>query len=551
MNAIIGMSEILESESLNDRQMSYIRDIGTSAQSLLGIINDILDMSKIESGKLELCPVDFCLLQMLDNVASMFRFIANKKEIEFVFECAENVPHYIHADDIRLKQVLVNICGNAIKFTRKGYVKLSVRKAGKNLVIEVSDSGIGIRKESIPKLFNAYEQTDKIKNRDVVGTGLGLSISKSFIEMMGGEIDVESEYGHGSVFTITIPFVRVKVAQKPKPSDKIGSVSKIKKSLSAPDAKVLVTDDNEFNLKVSRGLLSLMDINADTADSGQAAIDLVKAVDYDVVFMDHMMPDMDGIETVAKIRALGGKFTKLPIIALTANAVFGAKEMFFRNGFNDFISKPINSDELSRLLQEWLPHDKVSLVVKDDKEPKPAAAEPELVRFFNARLIGECEKMTTLLRKGNIAGFAIAIHAMKSSLAIIGESALSSVAGELEASAKKDELRHCRGYFAKFEVRLRELHERLNVVHPPPTAPDDSGAKLQGESTTLAKLVKDAISAANDFDSDAATEHIKALLEFDFGAAVTTSLNAALTAFEDFDFDTAIEILKNIGGKKS
>jgi CheY-like chemotaxis protein len=350
MNAIIGMSEILESETLNERQMSYVKDISSSSHSLLGIINDILDMSKIEAGKLELNHVDYCLLQLLDNVASMFIYIANKKGIRFTFEPSKNIPHYLYGDDIRLKQVLVNICGNAVKFTQKGYVKLSASASHGKLIIEIEDNGMGIREEEIPYLFNAYERADKNKTRDIAGTGLGLSISKSFIEMMDGEISVESVYGQGSTFTIKIPIVKARCNPEKRRKDKH---SKIEQTISAPTARVLVTDDNEFNLKVSSGLLELMDIKAETASSGFDAIKLIKQNDYDVVFMDHMMP------ATRIIRAMPEeKYQKLPIVALTANVVGDVREMFLESGMNDFLSKPLEHKEIERVLREWLPQEK-------------------------------------------------------------------------------------------------------------------------------------------------------------------------------------------------
>ena len=273
MNAIIGMSEILEHERLDDRQMNFVKDINTSAHSLLDIINDILDMSKIEAGKLDLNPVDYDFYQFINNIAMMFIHIVENRGIEFRFEKTGAIPTHLYGDDIRLRQIITNICGNAVKFTEKGYVKLSVTSKEDMLVIKVEDTGMGIRKDDLPKLFNAFEQVDKMKNRRIVGAGLGLTISKSLVDMMGGEITVESEYGHGTAFTVTIPIILGDVANI-KPEKSRASIT-----LRAPDAKILVTDDNEFNLKVASGLLHLMDIQAETADSGFKAIELIKEND--------------------------------------------------------------------------------------------------------------------------------------------------------------------------------------------------------------------------------------------------------------------------------
>ncbi|MCL2689992.1 MAG: transporter substrate-binding domain-containing protein, partial [Chitinispirillia bacterium] len=368
MNAIIGMSEILGHEKLSALQKNYVNDISASAKSLLGIINDILDMSKIEAGKLELNPVDYNFNQFMDNMVSMFTHVAKNKGLEFKVDVADKLPDYLYGDDLRLRQSLTNICANAVKFTQKGHVKLSVSTREQTLLFKIEDTGSGIRKEDLPKLFKAFEQVDKTKNRNVTGTGLGLSICKSFVEMMGGEVTVESEYGHGTAFTVAIPVVM----GNPENIQYDKNVN-IEQNLSAPEAKILVTDDNEFNLKVASGLLGLMDIKTETADSGFKAIELVKQNDYDIVFMDQMMPEMDGIQTVQEIRKLGGKYEKLIIVALTANAVKGAREMFAENGFNDFISKPIDANELRGIIKKHLPPEKIQTDVK----PKSAQTDSE------------------------------------------------------------------------------------------------------------------------------------------------------------------------------
>jgi signal transduction histidine kinase/DNA-binding response OmpR family regulator len=281
MNAIIGMGELLLHEQLSDIQKGYVSDIVVSANALLGIINDILDFSKIESGKLELNPVDYSLKAFIEHIKSMFVYITEKKGLEFRLECGEALPEIIYGDDLRLRQALTNIIGNAVKFTEKGHVLLKITETDGSLVFEIKDTGIGIRKDDLPKLFHAFEQVDKSKNRNVVGTGLGLTISKSFVEMMGGKITLESEYGQGTVFTIIVPFVSGSKEQLERKTETYE-----KYSVSARGANVLVVDDNEFNLKVACGLLNLMDIEAETADSGLKAIEMISKKDYDIVFMD-------------------------------------------------------------------------------------------------------------------------------------------------------------------------------------------------------------------------------------------------------------------------
>jgi signal transduction histidine kinase len=267
MNAIIGMSDILMRSSLSKRDTECVNDINESAHSLLSIINDILDLSKIESGKMSLNPVHYDFPSMMDNVVSMFTYVAKKKGLEFRFETEHELPKYLYGDDVRLRQMLVNICGNAVKFTENGFVRLRYACNDSIMAFEIQDTGVGITKEDIPNLFKDFEQSATSKNRYITGSGLGLAISKRFAEMMGGNIVLESEYGKGSCFKITIPLI-------------IGDSSKAvandewyeEKSIQINNASILVVDDNEFNLKVAHGLLSLYGIDADTAGSGKKAI---------------------------------------------------------------------------------------------------------------------------------------------------------------------------------------------------------------------------------------------------------------------------------------
>jgi signal transduction histidine kinase/CheY-like chemotaxis protein/HPt (histidine-containing phosphotransfer) domain-containing protein len=578
MNAIIGMGELLEHEPLNERQAEYVNDIVTSAKSLLGIINDILDFSKIETGKLELNPVDYDFEAMVENIKSMFEYIAHKKGLEFRLERGNNLPDYLYGDDIRLRQTLINILGNAVKFTEKGRVTLRINNVNNSLMFEIRDTGIGIRSEDMPSLFTAFSQVDKSKNRNVVGTGLGLVISKSFAEMMGGNIMLESEYGHGTVFTVMIPVVAGN-------KERIESRKAVKESnnIYAPEAKILVVDDNEFNLKVAGGLLRLQGIEAETVDSGFKAIEKITANDYDIVFMDHMMPEMDGIETTAKIRDMGNsdkKYEDLTVIALTANAVFGAKEMFLANGFNDFISKPIDSGELVRILKDWLPPEKVTEAVPGQNAPgMPNAMQGEKnklltdlkkikelntkiglervsgvadmyfdsIKFFNKKLFAECTKMSEALGGKDAKSFAITVHAIKSALSTIGAMELSEMAQKLETAAKNDNTDYCAEYYPPLEEKLHNLHEKLALVFNAEADSNQSAEnRTAGDETLLRETVEKAIAAADDFDSDLGIEILEEAVKYDFNEEANGLLNAALSAFNDFDCGDALEKLRLI-----
>ncbi|MCL1807184.1 MAG: ATP-binding protein [Oscillospiraceae bacterium] len=483
MNAIIGMAELLMKEELTGRQQEYVDSINTSSHALLGIINDILDFSKIEAGKLELIPVDYNLPMFISHCSSMFQYMAKKKGLEFRFKEEGLIPGCVFGDDVRLRQVLVNLCGNAVKFTQKGFIKFTAATNDHSLSFSIQDTGMGIRKEDFSGLFELYTQADETKNRNIVGTGLGLSISKAFIEMMGGTITVESEYGEGTVFTVTVPMVLGNAENVILQTQKEKSGG----GFSAPGAKILVVDDNEINLKVAVGLLNLYNIQADTALSGKEAIRMVREKDYHIVFMDHMMPEMNGIEATAEIRALGGVFQKLIIIAFTANAILGVKEMLLANGFNGFVSKPINSGELSDVLKEWLPPELIQSPQKQSEPPPPpqtpldhirAIAEInveaglsyfsgnddlyiETLAYFCDSITKNCNTAETLLQSRDLKNFAVNIHGMKSALATIGAMGLSGGAFELEKASKAENLSFCQDNTPEFIEMVRALRDKL------------------------------------------------------------------------------------------
>jgi len=566
MNAIIGMAELLTYEQLNPRQIEYVNDITTSAKSLLDIINDILDLSKIEAGRLELNPVHYDFPAMICSVANMFEYVADKKGLEFHVNISKELPRYLYGDDVRLRQVLVNICGNAIKFTDKGFVELNIDQDADELIIKISDTGMGIKEADKARLFSAFEQakTDQIRTQE--GTGLGLPISKSFVELMGGKIKLDSEYGKGSTFLITIPIV-------PGDESEIKYIQKISDipQVFAPEARILIVDDNEFNLKVAYGLLKLHDIDALTVSSGKAAIMAIKNEDFDLVFMDHMMPGMDGIEATSIIRKLGGKYIDLPIIALTANAIRGAKEMFLANGFHDFIAKPIDSLELNEKIKKWLPPEKVTICEIDDSienifktSDNEAGIDDiidgiaaltdinidvglsrfsgikymyaEAVEVFIKKLPHDLDKLTNHLENQDIHHFAIDIHAIKSVLSTIGAMKLSETAFRMENSAKNEDLTYCERAFPAFKKKLIKLHKQLNKIMP---EEEEVKEKEPGTQEMWDEHMGLALQAADNFDMDTGIKLLKELMNYDFGETDNEILRASLVALEEFDVDGA------------
>jgi len=535
MNSIMGMAELLEHEQLNDRQMRFVKDISASAQSLLGIINDILDMSKIEAGKLELNPVDYSLRQLADNAASMFTYIASNKGLEFTVETADDLPDCLYGDDVRLRQILTNICGNAIKFTERGFVKLTITTNDGMLLFKVEDSGMGIRNEDLPKLFKIFEQVDKAKNRNLMGTGLGLSISRSFVKMMGGEITVESEYGQGTVFTIVIPIVKGNEENVRK--EKMDSVEQL---LSAPEARVLVTDDNELNLKVASGLLSLMDINAETANSGLKAINLIKRNDYDIVFMDHMMPDMDGIETLHEIRKLGGKYKDLIIVALTANAVKSAREMLLSNGFNDFLAKPIDSIVLGDILRKYLPPDRILSKTSRRGVVTQAGITDELRRNAIITFVKENRgTFWTMLDALDSEDFKTAhriAHTLKSSAGYLGKIELQEAALALELSLQSEPPVYTAYQLDIFNTELARVLIEFDPVFKESEAEKTAAVQIDIEELSALLMEIRPLLHKGDFTVVSYIKQLQGII----------GMEELSELIEDYDFENALKLLDEI-----
>lgn len=362
MNAICGMAElILRDDTLSPETRTNTENIQTAGKVLISIVNDILDYSKLESGNMEIIPVNYSFSAMIKDVLNMMSVRVDDKEVDIRADIQDGLPDSLIGDEIRLRQILFNLLSNAIKYTEKGYVILDVK--GKedtgfvDLTISVTDSGIGIKKEDLSKLFTSFQQVDTRKIRNREGTGLGLAICKELLSLMGGDIEVESTYGVGSKFTIHIS---QKISDSSVVVKKFNTQEENEPKVVAPDAKVLVVDDNAVNLKVSQGLIRTFGITVDTCKSGRECLEILKDTkDYDIIFIDHMMPELDGIDTLNMIRSDPSEYMKkVPLIALTANVVSGVREMFISEGFDDYVPKPIDMVWLNAILRKYLPKEK-------------------------------------------------------------------------------------------------------------------------------------------------------------------------------------------------
>jgi len=349
MNAILGISEILLHHNLAAPERKYVQDINTSSEALLTIINDLLDIARLESGKLELADRDFDFSLFLENIRTMGEYLCASNHLEFRYYAAEELPACLRGDDVRLRQILLNLLSNACKFTSEGSVAFQVHATEGRLVFAVRDTGPGISEEQQAGLFEPFKRIDNTRNQKIQGTGLGLAIAKSLVEMMDGSLKVKSTPGKGSTFTMELPLVSGDACALEQSQD-------VKRTIYRPGVKILIVDDNEINLAVAAGLLkNLYNFDSDLALSGRDALAMVSENDYALVLMDHMMPDMDGLETTRRIRDMGGKCLKMPILALTANAIKGAKEAMLEAGLDDYLTKPIEVNALERLLRKWLP----------------------------------------------------------------------------------------------------------------------------------------------------------------------------------------------------
>ena len=476
INAVLGMDEMILRESNNPQILEYASDIKRAGRMLLFLINDILDFTKIESGKMDIIPVDYHLENLLSDTIDMIRSRVEEKKLQLELKIEPNTPVHLQGDEVRIRQIITNILTNAVKYTSNGKVILTVssKKVSAEtiqLYVSVKDTGIGIKEEDMGRLFDSFQRVDEIKNRNIEGTGLGLSITMRLLNLMGSCLEVESTYGVGSDFYFYLE-------QKQLDDEVIGEISQkdygnaenkkrnSSEQFYAPDAKILVVDDNEMNLKVFSGLLKNHGMQIDTVMSGKECLARIEKEAYHIIFMDHLMPEMDGIETLRRIRELKTNRSKdAVIIILTANAVSGAREMYLQEGFCDYLSKPVVAAKLEKMIKKYLPEE---LLVKSDlgqKEVIPAVsgaimkdAQSENCLIDWKRGRESCMENEELYRivlqsflespsamelrryyeESDFENYCIVMHSIKSNLANIGAVIAANKANQLELALKDE-----------------------------------------------------------------------------------------------------------------
>lgn len=459
INAVLGMNEMVLRECSTESVRGYALNIQSAGQNLLSLINDILDFSKIESGKMELVEEDYQFDSLINDVVTLIQVKAQQKKLTFNVNVEETIPNLLYGDPGRIRQIMVNLLNNAVKYTKQGGVTLNIKKLtgadGFSLEMEVIDTGIGIKEEDMEKLFQGFERLDLKENRNVEGTGLGLAITKQLVDMMRGSLQVSSEYRKGSVFTVRIP-------QVVKSNEPVGNFkerfeafkqqqSVYKESFVAPEAKILVVDDNEMNLLVVKNLLKNTKIQITTCQSGAECLEQITKCHYDIILLDHMMPVMDGIETLQQAKMTEDSLCEKSVfIALTANAISGVREMYLEVGFDDYLSKPVTSVLLEKMILKYLPKH----LLQGEKEELinvPLGMSyccdsdeiyRELLEMFIAMEEEKKEQIKSAYQAEDWKNYTIYVHALKSSSLSMGAEALSALAKQHEMAGKaiqKDE----------------------------------------------------------------------------------------------------------------
>lgn len=502
INAVLGMNELIMRESTEPQILEYAADIRSSGRMLLSIINDILDFSKIESGKMDIIPVEYDISSMVNDIVNMLRKRAQDKDLDFIVHVEKSLPTILFGDEIRIRQVITNLMTNAIKYTDEGSVTLDIsgikNDDNLDLLIKVIDTGKGIKDEDKEKLFNSFTRVDEKENRTIEGTGLGLALTKGFVDMMGGNLFVESEYGKGSTFGVSL-------CQKIINDEPVGDIEeRIKNSrlsarsddydIYAPNCRVLVVDDVEMNCKVICGLLKNSGMVIDSVNSGFSALEKCRENKYDLIFMDHRMPKMDGIECFRELKKMSSPNDDTPVIALTANALSGMREMYINEGFSDYLTKPVEVRKLECSLRNVIPY---LLKNRNDKSEENKDAEnsdlampveetkdgldkiyPELDIATGLKYCMDSEEFYREMIKDyasnnrydliektyhdkNLVDFKTYVHGIKSTSLTIGACQLSAMAKELEKAAGEENIAYIDN---NYELFMKEYIALVNHI---------------------------------------------------------------------------------------
>ena len=581
INAVLGMNEVILRECKDEKILEYSRNIEGAGKTLLSLINDILDFSKIEAGSMEINEAEYDFSSVLNDVYNMIRIKAEQKILELKFEIDENLPDTMIGDEMRLRQIMVNILNNAVKYTQEGSVTLTVSGTKDNddtitLKIDVTDTGIGIREEDISTLFDKFKRLDVDKNKTVEGTGLGLAITYSLLELMGGSISVASEYGKGSTFTILLP---QKIVGDTTIGDFKSRISKnnqdakaYKESFTAPDALILVVDDTPMNHVVIKELLKPTKIQMDNARSGQECLEKQHETKYDMIFLDYRMPGMDGTETFKAIKAdKESPNLDTPIVVLTANAITGARDNFLRVGFDDYLSKPIESQKLEATLIKFLPQDKVNITVVDEQQEASENEAPQeiphfewikalefieeidvetglkncggedsylsILKVFYESIDSSKQNIETTFAEENWKDYTSYVHSLKSTSRTIGAMKLSKMAENMENAGNANDIDTIKTYQAELLTKYYVIQTGLSHIPEIAGEPEVIKEKKEISKAQLEDAYNSIYEVCSVLDYDTLMFIVESLKEYelDYEDAMTMKKVSELSYKLDWD----------------
>ena len=571
INAVMGMNEMILRESNEPDIRKYAKDAKDSSVILLNIINEILDSSKIESGMMELVPVNYKMGSLLNDLYNMVSVKAREKNLELIFDVDTKMPNEFYGDDKRIRQILVNLLSNAVKYTNQGKIvlKVSCDVEGDTAVLHysVKDTGIGIKEEDIDKIYEEFRRIDLGRNRNIEGTGLGMNIAQQFLKLMGSELQINSEYEKGSEFyfdieqkvvdNLSLEDYRQKCVDEAKASgDEV--------AFGAPQARVLIVDDVEMNRYVFKSLLKRTNIQIFEAESGEACLEMLRKQSFHMVFLDHMMPQMDGIETKHRIKE-EQLCANTPIIMLTANASLTDREIYIKEGFDDFLSKPILVNQLEKLILTYLPKELIQEGKQAEAEPKPKAVQlPKIEEFdleyaknlvqkeelvyqflvdFYKSLSPMAEKLAELYAQmeqtGDFSAYQTEVHALKSTAATVGALLLSKTARLLEVAAKEQDVNRLKVLHPVLMEEITKHKERMKAAL---NLPNEKETADRVEDAYLEML----ISSLKNTQYDAADLICEEIQKYQYPQHIQQMVNALAEKVFQLDAEKALDIIEQI-----
>ena len=553
LNAILGYAELLlTGDPLPAGVQDDVKHIADAGDTLLEIVNNILDLSKVESGQFVIRDDLYETKNLVDELSGSVITRLKDKPVNFSAECSDDLPELLYGDAVLVKQIIMNLLSNAAKYTDKGFITMRMGYSDGALKVQVHDTGMGIRREDLGRIFEKFERLESNINHNVEGTGLGLPLTKELAEQMGGSIEVESEFGTGSTFSVSLPQgTGSKENETAAPTE--GS------SISAPGITVLLVDDNSVNLTVAARLLQRFELDVDCAASGEESLEKLKEKKYDCVLMDHMMPGMDGVEALRQLRKMPG-LEKQFVIALTANAMKGMQEFFMSSGFDDYMPKPISLDSIAAMLRKWVPADRI---VSREPEEKKDEELPEslsrcsgidiqaamkysetysdlmeIISDFSGLIDMKSGQIEDYAAAGDTAAYTVEVHALKSSSRLVGALELSKLAEHLEMCGreqKTDEI-------GRLTPRLLELYRSYKEkLRPAAEAMDSGRTHVAVEPSALREQLENLRSMLKDFDLDGAEEWSEKAAGYTVSDDTDEKLRAIRTDIQMIDYLGAIK----------